>query len=534
MSRARAGVLVSLLTLASCATNAPPRTSVTPSALDPVASLVPLPSFVQRTSGVFEITQATVIYVKGDAQYELSARFLSDFIGLAVGNEKLTIEKTEGTPPAGSILLTSGKVGREDSYELQVSPSGIAITGANASGVFHGVQTLRQLLPPALEYEALRARRRDPLPIHVPAILVRDTPRFSWRGAMLDVARHFLSVEDVKRYIDLMALHKLNRLHLHLADDQGWRIAIASWPNLTTHGGSTEVGGGPGGFYTHQQYTEIVKYAADRFITIIPEIDMPGHTNAALASYAELNCDGQARPLYTGIEVGFSALCVENEITYRFIDDVVREIASLTPGAWFHIGGDEVKTLTADQYTAFINRVQGIVRSHGKHMIGWDEIAPANLLPTSIVQHWRPKTTPKEAVARGAKVIMSIADRAYLDMKYDAATPIGLNWAALIDVKNSYDWDPASVADGLSESALLGVEAPLWSETLATINDFEFLAFPRLAAIAEVGWTAQTARQWEDFSIRLGAQAPRWTTLGINFYRSPQIPWQVTVRDERR
>jgi hexosaminidase len=331
----------------------------------------------------------------------------------------------------------------------------------------------------------------------------------------------------VKRYIDLIALHKLNRLHLHLADDQGWRIEITSWPRLAAHGGGTEVGGGPGGYYSQAQYSELVQYARDRAITIVPEIDMPGHTNAALASYAELNCSGIAPQLYTGIEVGFSALCVEKAITYRFIGDVVREIAALTPGPYFHIGGDEVKTLTPQQYTAFVERVQTIVQSHGKQMIGWDEIAPASLLPTSIVQHWRPKTTPAEAVAKGAKVIMSLADRAYLDMQYDPATPIGLHWAAFIDVQDAYDWDPATIAKGVQESALLGVEAPLWSETTANIRDVELLAFPRLAAIAEIGWSHVERRRWNDFKVRLAAQAPRWSALGVNFFRSPKIPWQA-------
>ena len=494
--------------------------------MDPIQQLVPLPGSVERRGGVFHLTPATVIYYNGGGHYQTAARFLSEFIGLAVGEQNLKVEEMAGAPPAGSILLTYREGLGEGAYELEVSASGITITGGNSSGVFYGVQTLRQLLPPVLEYEALRPPRRNPAPLQVPAILVRDRPRFSWRGAMLDVSRHFMSVDDVKRYIDLMALHKLNRLHLHLADDQGWRIEITSWPNLTRHGGSTEVGGGPGGFYTQQQYGEIVKYAADRFITIVPEIDMPGHTNAALASYAELNCDGQARPLYTGVEVGFSALCVDKEITYKFIDDVVREISAMTPGPWFHIGGDEVKTLTPQQYTGFIDRVQSIVQAHGKQMIGWDEIAPANLLPTSIVQHWRPKTTPKEAVAKGAKVIMSIANRAYIDMKYDQNTPIGLTWAAVIEVKDSYDWDPAAMAEGVPESSLLGVEAPLWSETLGNINDVEYLAFPRLAAIAEVGWTAQSRRNWEDFRERLGAQGPRWRALGLNFYASPQVPWR--------
>ena len=355
---------------------------------------------------------------------------------------------------------------------------------------------------------------------------IHDQARFGWRGAMLDVARHFFSVDEVKRYVDLMALHKLNRLHLHLADDQGWRIEIKSWPNLTTYGGSTEVDGGPGGFFTQEQYRDIVQYAAERFITIVPEIDMPGHTNAALASYAELNCDDKAPPLYTGTEVGFSALCVEKEVTYKFIDDVVREIAGLTPGPYFHVGGDEVEKLTPEQYNAFIERVQGIVAAHGKQMIGWDEIAPVKLLPTSIVQHWRPKTSPAEAVAKGAKVIMSVADRAYIDMKYDEHTPIGLTWAAIIDVKSSYDWDPATAAAGVPESSLLGVEAALWAETLANIRDVEFMAFPRLAAIAEIGWTRQEDRDWDEFRDRLGAQGPRWVALGVNFYRAPEIPWR--------
>jgi hexosaminidase len=353
-----------------------------------------------------------------------------------------------------------------------------------------------------------------------------DSPRFEWRGAMLDVARHFFSVDEVKRYIDLIAIYKVNRLHLHLADDQGWRIEITSWPNLTTVGGSTEVGGGPGGFYTQAQYSEIVSYARDRFITVVPEIDMPGHTNAALASYAELNCDGKARPLYTGIEVGFSAFCVDKDVTYRFIDDVVREIAALTPTPYFHVGGDEVKTLTPTQYVQFIDRVQKIVQSHGKQMVGWDEISPAALLPSSIVQHWRPDGSPTVAVGKGAKVIMSVANRAYLDMKYDNSTPIGLNWAANIEVKDAYDWDPATIAKGIPETALLGVEAPIWSETLASMRDVEFMAFPRLVALAEIAWSPAAARSWENFRLRLGAHGPRFSALGINFYRSPAVPWQ--------
>src|SRR5262249_7831416 len=202
------------------------------------------------------------------------------------------------------------------------APAGPRLVRAPPAGVFYGVQTLRQLLPWSIEYRGPR-----PFDVFVPSAQITDTPRFGWRGAFLDVSRHFFSVDEVKRYIDLIAMYKFNRLHLHLSDDQGWRIQIDSWPNLTTHGGSTEGKGGPGGFYTKAQYAELLAYAHDRFILVIPEIDMPSHCNAALSSYPELNCNGVAPPSYTGIDVGFSNFCFDKEITFKFLDDVLGELA---------------------------------------------------------------------------------------------------------------------------------------------------------------------------------------------------------------
>jgi hexosaminidase len=418
--------------------------------------------------------------------------------------------------PATPVDLGVGPEG----YDLIVRSEAVLLRAETPAGLFYGTQTLRQLLPYSSEYEAILYQR--PRPATLPALHVRDTPRYQWRGAMLDVARHFFTVAEVKQFIDLLALHKLNRLHLHLADDQGWRIEIKKWPELTAQGGQTEVGGTPGGFYTQAQYADLVAYAADRFITIVPEIDMPGHTNAALSSISELNCNGRATPRFTGTDVGFSALCVDLEFTYKFLDDVITEIAAMTPGAYFHAGGDEVKTLKPEQYRAFIERVQTIVQAHGKQLIGWDEIAAVALAPTSIVQHWRPDA-PKADLARAPRLILSPADRTYPDMKYDRETALGLDWAALVPVQRSYDWDPATLVPGAAE--VLGVEAPLWSETVATMRDVEFLAMPRLAAIAEVAWSPQAARAWDGFRVRLGAQAPRWSALGINFYRAPEIPW---------
>ncbi len=366
----------------------------------------------------------------------------------------------------------------------------------------------------------------------VPTGTVTDRPRFAWRGAMLDVARHFFTVDEVKQYIDLLALYKLNTLHLHLTDDQGWRIQIDSWPKLTTVGGSTEVGGGPGGFYSKADYAEIVRYAADRFITVVPEIDMPAHMHAAIASYPELGC-GRPAPspnpnappgLYTGIRVGFSALCHDKPVVHRFVDDVVRELAAMTPGPYIHLGGDEVEELKPEQYAAFVGRMQETVARHGKTMIGWDEIGRARLRPGTIAQMWRADTSVA-AVRQGARVIMSPATKAYLDMKYTQATEIGHQWAALIELRTAYDWDPVTHFPRVTERDVLGVEAPLWTETVVNITAAEYLLMPRLPAIAEVGWTAAAGKSWESFRTRIAAHAPRWRFLGINYYPSPQVAW---------
>jgi hexosaminidase len=524
----RAVVIVAVMGLAACGRSAnPPRPVVAPDTPYRGPAIVPVPQIAEAMPGPgFTVTASTVIYVEtGDERAVAIGHYLSDVIGLAASGAPLSVQAASGDVPAGNIRLSSrGPGSTDEGYELTVQADGVTIEGEGAAGLFYAVQTLRQLMPAFVEYEAVRFDQSRPLVI-APARIV-DQPRFPWRGAMLDVARHFMQVDEVKRFIDLIALYKINRLHLHLSDDQGWRLDITSWPNLVTTGGRTEVGGGTGGRYTQAQYRDLVAYAQARFIIIVPEIDMPGHTNAALASYAELNCDGVARPPFTGIEVGFSALCVDQDVTYKFIDDVVREIAALSPDPYFHVGGDEVKTLTPEQYARFIERVQDIVRVHGKTMIGWDETAATKLLPGSIVQHWRPKTSPQAAVARGTKVILSPADKIYLDMKYDAATAIGLTWAGRIDVRDAYDWDPATELAGVPESAVLGVEAPLWSETIANIRDVEFLAFPRIVAVAEIGWSAADRRRWDSFRERLGAQGPRWTALGVNFYRSPQVPWK--------
>jgi len=312
---------------------------------------------------------------------------------------------------------------------------------------------------------------------------------------------------------------------LHLSDDQGWRIEIKSWPKLTEIGSKTEVGGTPGGFYTQEDYKEIVQYAADRFITIIPEIDMPGHTNAALASYPELNCDGKSPEPYTGMKVGFSSFCVDKEITYKFIDDVVREISAITPGKYFHIGGDESHATKKDDYVVFVDKVQGIVSKHGKTLIGWDEVVTANIKNTSIAQFWASEENAKTAVNKDIKLIMSPAKKAYLDMKYDSITKLGLKWAGYVAVDTGYDWNPSDYVEGIKKENILGIEAPLWTETVTNLSELQFLVFPRLPGYAEIGWTQDSLRSWDDYKIRLASFKGRFEKMNINYYKSPKVNW---------
>jgi hexosaminidase len=483
-----------------------------------VARVVPAPAS-QTMLGGEAFTLAPEAVIVADANAARSAEMLAAILRPSTGFA-LPVQASDTIVPGKIALriaadtLTHGAEG----YELLVTRDSVRILGGTGAGVFRGTQTLRQLFPPAIESHLTLASGDW----RVPAVRIVDRPRLAWRGAMLDVARHFFTVDEVKQYIDMLALYKINVLHLHLSDDQGWRIEIKSRPGLTSAAGGSEVGGGEGGFYTQHEYTALVRYAADRHMTIVPEIDMPGHTNAALIAFPELSCSTRPTAVYTGTEVGWSTFCVEKEETYALIDDIVREIAALTPGPYFHIGGDEVEALTPEQYARFVERAQAIVARHGKRTIGWQEIAKARLQPATVVQLWR-SDTATHATQQGAKLVLSPAPKTYLDMKYDAGTELGLSWAALIGVRDAYEWDPATYAQGASERDVIGVEGPLWSETIRSIGAAQFLALPRLPALAEVGWTPQALRSWESFRGRIAGHAPRWNLLGFNYHRSPQI-----------
>ncbi|MEU7634658.1 beta-N-acetylhexosaminidase [Streptomyces sp. NPDC039016] len=526
----RRRLLFSLLLVAAAGTvtaAVPPQGAAAPAAT-PLDRVIPAPASVRPAGDAYTIGEGTRIRVPGDSgEARQIAGYLAGLLRPATG---FALPVTTRGGSDGIVFRLGGRDTRglgAEGYKLTSGGRAVTISAARPAGLFHGVQTLRQLLPAAVEKKS-----RQPGPWRIAGGTISDTPRYAYRGAMLDVSRHFFTVEQVKRYIDQLAQYKINKLHLHLSDDQGWRIAIASWPRLATYGGSTQVGGGRGGYYTKDDYREIVRYAAGRYLTVVPEIDMPGHTNAALASYADLNCNGEAPPLYTGTKVGFSSLCVPKKATYDFVDDVIREIAALTPGRYLHIGGDEAHSTSHADYVAFMDKVQPVVAKYGKTVVGWHQLTGAHPAKGAIAQYWGYDKTGAEeraqvadAAKHGTGLVLSPADRAYLDMKYDKDTPLGLNWAGYVDVRRAYDWDPETYLEGAPGAAVLGVEAPLWSETLTTSANIEYMAFPRLPGIAELGWSPARTHGWDGYRARLAAQGPRWDAQGIGYHRAPEVAW---------
>jgi hexosaminidase len=508
-------------------------------------SLIPKPVSATADGGAFSITNETTIVTDGSMESTSVAQYLASQLKPATGFD-LKITSAASDEMENSIILTTtgadAQLG-DEGYDLIITEKGITVKANKPSGLFYGAQTIRQLLSEKIELTSVQQG-----PWEMATGTIRDYPTYAWRGSMLDVARHFFGVEDVKRYIDLIAFYKINTLHLHLSDDQGWRIEIKSWPNLTIHGGSTQVGGGKGGFYTQEQYKDIVAYAQSRFITIVPEIDLPGHINSALASYGELNggtivpeegrvkiapstqgdLGGKSKPtdLYTGIEVGWSTLRIEKPVTFQFVNDVLGELAAITPGPYLHIGGDEAHVTKKEDYIQFINRFSDMVKAHGKQMIGWEEIAQADIDANSISQHWHSADYAKKAAEKGASIIMSPSTKVYLDMQYDSLSKIGLHWAAYIEVDDAYNWDPSTQVDGIEKEQIKGLEAPLWGETIVTMDDIEYLLFPRITGIAEVAWTPMDQRSWEDYKVRLARHGKRMKAMEINYYPSALVVWE--------
>ncbi|HND28989.1 MAG TPA: beta-N-acetylhexosaminidase [Myxococcota bacterium] len=477
-------------------------------------SLIPRPTRMEAKDGTFLLTATTGIIASGDAI--ATAELLAEGLRLSTG---YPLPVTPGSDAGGNIVLDFDSSLPPEGYTLTVTSDGVHLSGADADGLFWATQSLRQLLPPENFQETAVAGVGWVLP----AVEVEDAPRFAWRGGMIDVARHFFTVAEVKRQIDLFALHKLNRLHLHLTDDQGWRIEIKSWPDLTRIGGSTEVGGGEGGFYTQADYQELVAYAEARHILLIPELDFPGHAHAARASYGALNPDGQPLDLYTGEGVISTGLWLDGPSTRDFVEDVWTEIATITPGPYLHVGGDEAIDSDPEDYAAFLQWLSGVVQAQDKTLIGWDEVGTAGLEGPFIAQYWWSAENARAAVANGAQMIASPAAHCYLDMKYDRTNSFGQVWAGYVNVEESYAWNP--ILSGLDEADVMGVEAPMWTEFIDDEAKMDFMLWPRLAAQAEVGWTAESDRNWEDFRTRLATHGARLDNLNVGYYASPEVDW---------
>jgi hexosaminidase len=482
--------------------------------------VIPQPEYVQPRAGVFDLADPVVIGIaSSNIRLKEIATFLSDVIRNRTGFT-VTIGSAE-SPHTAIVLDERGGAPTDERYQLTVSPERVRISGESPHGVFWGVQTLRQLLPP--EFEDAGGARRDAWSI--PAVEIRDAPRFAWRGSLLDVGRHFFPVEFVERYIDLLSRYKMNVLHWHLTEDQGWRIEITQHPKLTEVGAWRTGADGStyGGFYTQKDVRRVVEYARLRNVTIVPEIEMPGHSQAAIAAYPELGCTGAQVPVATSWGVMKEIYCAGNPRTFAFLEDVLDEVMALFPSEYIHIGGDEVpkdRWRTCDSCQAlmqregladeaelqswFIRRIQNYLTAHGRRLIGWDEILEGGLSADATVQVWRDMAHAATAVRLGADVIASPTSHAYFD-----ASPSTLPLARV------HEFDPVPPGlDPLAARRILGGEANIWTEYITTAN-FDLMVFPRLLAMSEALWT-RGAHDYPAFLARLRENHyPRLRTIGV-------------------
>ena len=510
------------------------------------ASIVPRPMEMTISDGTFVLKPSTRILVSEDARE--AGSYLHDLLQAATGFP-LQVGEAEGSrKQADTILLTTRAADPslgDEGYEMTVTPASVVISAKKPVGIFYGIQSLRQLLPPEIESR----EKGNGIAWDIPAVRVKDWPRFAWRGMMLDVGRHMFPLDFIKRFIDLMALHKMNVFHWHLTEDQGWRIEIKKYPKLTEVGswrGSARLpkeneapdGQRYGGYYTQEQVREIVTYAASRFIRVVPEIEMPGHAVAALASYPELGCTGGPYAVRSSWGIAKDVYCAGNEQTFAFLEDVLDEVIELFPDEYIHIGGDECpkerwKTCPKCQaamqkyglqneeqlQSHFIRRIETFLNTKGRRMIGWDEILEGGLAPNATVMSWRGMDGGLKAAREGHDVVMSPTSHCYLDYRpTEGVDPTLPEWLAYLPLEKSFAFEP--VPDNLSpaEAAhILGAQANLWTEFVPTPERADYMVYPRASALAEVMWSEQTGRDFGDFSKRLGNLLQHLDRLEVHY-----------------
>ncbi len=534
--------------------------SLTKAQVNPFA-IIPQPVEVQQLIGIFTLTKTTTVGYD-QAESRNVADLLTQRLNAPTGYSLVAKQGNTGTIQL-HILPTPNTTWGAEGYALEVSPKGVVVTANASAGLFYGIQTLMQLLPANIESKTASATNWN-----IPAVKITDYPRFGWRGIMLDVSRNFFTVAEVKQYIDEIARLKFNTFHWHLTDDEGWRIQIKSLPRLTEvgawrvprtgHFGDREPpkpgeAATHGGFYTHEDVREVVAYAAMRNVTVVPEIDVPGHSMAAIAAYPELSCqkDTSTRPS-PGMNFadwygnGTFKIKVENalnpsdENVYVFLDKVFTEVAALFPGQYIHVGGDEcykgywakdpgcialMKSLkirhVEDLQGYFMDRLEKILAAKGKKLLGWDEILEGGISPSATVMSWRGIKGGIEAAESGHNVVMSPTTFAYLDYNQGDVTIDPPIYAGL-RISKCYSFEP--VPEGVDAKFILGGQGNLWSEQIPTLRYAQYMTYPRAWALSEVFWSQKEAKNWDDFARRMEAHFDRADAAGINYSRAVYDP----------
>jgi hexosaminidase len=512
-------------------------------------AIIPAPVSFTELSGNFAFTEKSrIILSPFNNETKLAADFLCQLVKNPTGWNP---EVTEGKKPGkGSVFMTlDTAVRNNEGYILTVTPKNIIIQAKSAVGLFYAVQTLRQLMPVEIENQKVI----EGINLIVPACYIKDEPRFAYRGMHLDVGRHMFPVASIKSYIDMLAMHKMNTFHWHLTEDQGWRIEIKKYPKLTEIGAfrnETIVGHGGkkpyvfdgkryGGFYTQDEVKEIVAYAASKFVTIIPEIEMPGHAMGALASYPELSCTGGPFEVFNRWGVVDDVYCAGKEATFNFLEDVLSEVINLFPGKYIHIGGDECPKARWEKcpfcqkrikdeglkderelQSYFIQRIEKFLVSKGRKIIGWDEILEGGLAPEATVMSWRGTAGGIAAAQQKHDVIMTPSKYVYLD--YYQCEPEGqpLAIGGYLPLERVYSYNPMpSELTPEEQKYILGIQGNVWTEYIPTPEHMEYMAFPRAFAIAETGWTPDRLKDFDDFLSRLEILMKRYDAIGINYFK---------------
>lgn len=526
--------------------------------------IIPQPQSIKTQAGSFTLSADTRVYYP-DAQNDwlLAAQYWVALVQSGTGFNLLTqsIKEKISKPRTNSIyLLQDETIESPEGYVLDVKPAAIIIRAKTAAGSFYALQTLRQLFPPEINAKPVPAKtkskgadRSGPVKWTAPGCLIQDAPRFQYRGLHLDVSRHFFPIEFIKNYIDLLAVHKLNTFHWHLTDDQGWRIEIKKYPKLQTIGACRKEtleghytdrpikydGKKYCGFYTQEEVKEVVEYARQHFVTILPEIEMPGHALAALSAYPELGCTKGPYEAATKWGVFEDVFC-PTEQTFQFLDDVLEEVCALFPGTYVHIGGDECPKKSWEQsafcqqlmkseglknehelQSYFIRRAEAMLTKRGKKLIGWDEILEGGLAPSATVMSWRGIEGGIAAAKAGHDAIMTPTSFCYFDYYQGDPTSEPMAIGGFLPLENVYSYEPIPTELTEEESKhILGTQANLWTEYIETADRVEYMMYPRACAIAEVAWSAKERKSWKDFSKRLKTHFERLDALGVNYAKT--------------